>query len=56
MADVLSVLKGAIVDKCKILIECKLCKGPLNTCLCEAKLQQTSRGNGGQPRGNSVSS
>jgi len=48
--------KGHRARDCTVTVKCKVCKGFHNTCLCDAKSQQSSGGDGGQPTESSPTS
>ena len=49
--------KGHRARDCTVTVKCKVCKGSHNTCLCDAKSQQSSGGgDGGQPTDSSPTS
>lgn len=48
--------KGHGTRDCKVTVKCKNCKGPHNTCLCDAKSQKVSEGDNSQPEVSSPSS
>ena len=48
--------KGHRARDCKVIVKCKNCKGPHNTCLSDAKSQKVSEGDNSQPLVSSPSS